>query len=166
MEPPTKPSQQPHSPYIKKMLLPGIGHNKAMSLSGYPRAESSEPGSLPTFRKKSTPRPGLRLSSYPVPCLGEPQSDMEGRIPPWRALVGVSFLRAGLFFSEAKGSLKLVWMLPLWVSQGHGGGSSNSPAWHHSHKYPASPLRSQQIEGNVLRGFSSCWEIAGLRNVL
>lgn len=87
------------------MLLPGIGHNRDMSLSSYPGAESSTP---PSFRKKSTPHPCRRLTSSAVPGLGEPQLGIEGMIPPQRAAVGVSFLRAGKFFPEAKGSLKLV----------------------------------------------------------
>lgn len=104
MEPPPKPSQQPHSPYIKMMLLPGIGHNRDMSLSSYPAAESSAPQFQEEIHSSSLP---LAIRS-PVPGLGDPQSGIEGMIPPRRAAVGVSFLRAGKFFPEAKGSLKLV----------------------------------------------------------
>lgn len=163
MEPPPKPSQRPHSPYIKMMLLPGIGHNRDMSLSSYPAAESSAPQFQEEIHSSSLP---LAIRS-PVPHLGEPQSGIEGMIPPRRESRGRCQLSESwkvLPRSQRKSRVGL--NAPLWVSQGHGGGSSNSPAWHHSHKYPASPLRSQQIEGNVLRGFSSCWEIAGLRNVL
>lgn len=164
MEPPPKPSQHPLSPYIKMLLLPEIGHNRDMSFSSYPGVGSSEPGSLPEFQEE------IHSSSKPLAIqlsisLFRWSSLLYGGNYSSRDTVGVSFLRAGLFFPEAKGSL-IGLNAPLWVSQGHGGGSSNSSAWHHSQKYPTSPLHSQQSEGNVLRGFSSCWEIVGLRNVL
>lgn len=162
MEPPPKPSQQPHAPYIKTMLLPGIGHNRDMSLSSCPGAESSAPQFQEEIHSSSLPQ-AIQFSSSSfrwasVRYRGN-DSSTESR---GRCQLSESWIV--LPRSQRKSRVGL--NAPLWVSQGHGGGSSNSPAWYHSHKYPASPLRLQQIEGNVLRGFSSCWEIAGLRNVL
>lgn len=128
MEPPLKLSPQPHSPLNKNDGAARVRSQLRYEPQQLPQGQEQQARLLPPVSGRNPLLiPAWGPSSSPFPLLGEPHLHTERITPQWRDTVGVSFLRVGLFFPEDNGSL-LGLNVPLWVSQGHGGGGSNSPA--------------------------------------